>query len=134
MSPRASGNPDTVTACRPRASGDPVLVFVNALAHVRVFPKVKQPAVYILASKPNGTLYVGVTSDLARRVEAHRSGTVGGFTKKYRVERLVYFELHDGMMEAIQREKRMKKWNRAWKIDLIEKTNPDWSDLSDQAG
>ena len=94
----------------------------------------KTPCVYILASKRNGTLYVGVTSDLARRVEAHRSGVVGGFTKKYHVERLVYFELHDGMFEAIQREKRLKKWNRAWKIELIEKTNPDWSDLSDQSG
>jgi len=94
----------------------------------------KQPVVYILASKPNGTLYVGVTTDLARRVDAHRSGVVGGFTKKYGIERLVYFELHDDILEAIQREKRLKKWNRAWKIELIEKTNPDWSDLSDQAG
>ena len=94
----------------------------------------KQPVVYILASKPNGTLYVGVTSDFSRRVEAHRSGVVGGFTKKYGVERLVYFELHDDMYAAIQREKRLKKWNRAWKIELIEKTNPGWDDLSDQAG
>ena len=93
-----------------------------------------QPAVYILASKPNGTLYVGVTSDLVRRIEAHRSHAIAGFTRKYKVEQLVYFELHDDMLEAIQREKRMKKWNRAWKIELIEKTNPDWSDLSDQAG
>jgi putative endonuclease len=94
----------------------------------------KQPVVYILASRPQGTLYVGVTSDLARRVEAHRSGVVGGFTKKYSVERLVYFELHDDMAAAIQREKQLKKWNRAWKIELIETTNPEWSDLSDQAG
>jgi putative endonuclease len=93
---------------------------------------VKQPVVYILASKPNGTLYVGVTSDLSRRIEAHRAGTVPGFTERYGVNVLVYFELHDGMYEAIQREKRMKRWNREWKINLIEKMNPTWSDLSDQ--
>lgn len=94
----------------------------------------RQPAVYILASKPNGTLYVGVTSDLSSRIEAHRSGAVEGFTKRYSVETLVYFELHSEMYEAIQREKRIKKWNRAWKIDLIETMNPAWSDLSDQTG
>jgi putative endonuclease len=94
---------------------------------------VKQPAVYILASKPYGTLYIGVTSNLASRVEAHRSGSVEGFTKTYRVGRLVYFELHETMLDAIQREKRMKKWNRAWKLDLIEKANPLWADLSFQA-
>ncbi len=94
----------------------------------------KQPAVYILASRRNGTLYVGVTSNLAGRVEAHRPGAVQGFTEKYGVKTLVYFELHDDMYEAIQREKRIKKWNRAWKIELIERANPDWRDLSDQAG
>ncbi|HET7363605.1 MAG TPA: GIY-YIG nuclease family protein [Burkholderiales bacterium] len=94
----------------------------------------KQPAVYILASKRNGTLYVGVTSNLASRIEAHRSGMVDGFTKKYGVETLVYFELHADMYEAIQREKRIKKWNRAWKVQLIEQGNPEWRDLSDQAG
>jgi putative endonuclease len=93
----------------------------------------KQPAVYILASKRNGTLYVGVTSNLPARVEAHRSGAVDGFTKKYGVKTLVYFEVHEDMYEAIQREKRMKKWNRAWKIELIERSNPEWKDLSDQA-
>jgi len=93
---------------------------------------VKQPIVYILASKPNGTLYVGVTSDLASRVEAHRSGAVPGFTERYNVKILVYFELHADMYEAIQREKRIKKWNREWKINLIEKLNPTWGDLSDQ--
>jgi putative endonuclease len=92
----------------------------------------KQPAVYILASRRNGTLYVGVTSNLAGRIEAHRSAAVDGFTKKYRIETLVYFELHADMYEAIQREKRIKKWNRAWKIELIEKDNPYWVDLSDQ--
>jgi putative endonuclease len=93
---------------------------------------VKQPAVYILASKPYGTLYIGVTSNLASRVEAHRSGSVEGFTKQYGVGRLVYFELHETMLDAIQREKRMKKWNRAWKLELIEKENPLWADLAEQ--
>jgi len=93
---------------------------------------VKQPVVYILASKPNGTLYVGVSSDISRRIEAHRSGDVLGFTAKYGVKDLVYFELHVDMYEAIQREKRIKKWNREWKINLIEKMNPSWRDLSDQ--
>ncbi|MGQ0650822.1 MAG: GIY-YIG nuclease family protein [Betaproteobacteria bacterium] len=91
-----------------------------------------QPAVYILASARNGTLYVGVTSDLSRRIEAHRSGAVAGFTKTHNVHVLVYFELHSEMYEAIQREKRLKKWNRSWKIRLIEKSNPEWADLSSQ--
>ena len=92
----------------------------------------KQPAVYILASKPYGTLYVGVTSNLASRVEAHRSGTVEGFSKTYGVDRLVYFELHETMPDAIQREKNIKKWRRAWKLELIEKANPLWADLATQ--
>jgi putative endonuclease len=94
---------------------------------------VKQPVVYILASKPYGTLYIGVTSDLAARIEAHRNHAVDGFTKQYDVHTLVYFELHADMYEAIQREKRLKKWNRAWKIRLIEEMNPEWKDLSAQA-
>jgi putative endonuclease len=94
---------------------------------------VKQPVVYILASKPYGTLYVGVTSNLAQRVEAHRCGSVDSFTKKYDVNTLVYFELHADMYEAIQREKRLKKWNRDWKIRLIEELNPERKDLSTQA-
>lgn len=89
----------------------------------------KQPAVYILASRHNGTLYTGVTSDLIRRVWEHRNDLVEGFTTRYRVHRLVYFELHDDMRQAIQREKQIKKWNRAWKIELIEKSNPKWQDL-----
>jgi len=92
----------------------------------------RQPAVYVLASKPYGTLYVGVTSNLAARVEAHRSGAVAGFTKEYGVDRLVYFELHETMIDAIQREKRIKKWNRAWKLELIEKENPLWEDLAEK--
>jgi putative endonuclease len=89
----------------------------------------KQPALYILASRPNGTLYTGVTGDLITRIWEHRSGFVEGFTKRYRVHRLVYFELHENMEEAIHREKRIKKWRRAWKIDLIEESNPRWRDL-----
>jgi putative endonuclease len=94
---------------------------------------VKQPVVYILASRPYGTLYVGVTSNLAARIEAHRAGVVAGFTDDYGVHMLVYFEVHSEMYEAIQREKRLKKWNRAWKIKLIEELNPEWKDLSAQA-
>ncbi len=89
----------------------------------------KQAAVYILASKPNGTLYIGVTSDLAKRVWEHKNDSVEGFTKKYGVHRLVYYELHDDMPAAITREKQVKKWNRAWKLELIEKQNPGWNDL-----
>ena len=93
----------------------------------------KQPVVYILASKPYGTLYVGVTSNLPSRLEAHRSGSVEGFTKTYGIGRLVYFELHETMLDAIQREKNIKKWRRAWKLALIEKGNPLWDDLAEQA-
>ncbi len=89
----------------------------------------KQPAVYILASKRNGTLYIGVTSDLPGRVWTHKSGLVEGFTKKYDVDQLVYFEMHEDMTAAITREKQLKKWNRAWKLQLIEQQNPEWKDL-----
>ena len=89
----------------------------------------KQPAVYILANKRNGTLYIGVTSDLAGRVWQHKNDLIEGFTKKYGVHTLVYFEMHADMAEAIRREKQLKKWNRAWKIELIEKENPEWRDL-----
>lgn len=88
-----------------------------------------QPAVYIIASKRNGTLYIGVTSDLRKRIWEHREGFVDGFTKKYNVHRLVYYELFDDMYNAITREKRLKKWRRAWKIRLIEEKNPRWDDL-----
>jgi putative endonuclease len=85
--------------------------------------------VYILASKIGGTLYVGVTNDLVRRIHEHRNGLADGFTKKYGVHRLIYFEQHSDIEAAITREKRLKKWNRAWKIRLVEETNPNWSDL-----
>jgi putative endonuclease len=86
--------------------------------------------VYIMASKPWGTLYTGVTSDLEARVYQHREGLIEGFTKKYGVKLLVYFEEHGEAMIAIQREKRIKKWPRAWKINLIRTDNPDWKDLA----
>jgi len=85
--------------------------------------------VYVLASRRNGTLYIGVTSDILRRVWEHRSKAVPGFTATYGVTRLVYFEVHENAESAILREKRMKKWRRSWKVDLIESTNPTWRDL-----
>jgi putative endonuclease len=87
--------------------------------------------VYILASKPRGTLYVGVTNDLLRSVAERRDGIVPGFTKTYNVKMLVYFEEHENVLEAIQREKRVKRWARAWKIALIREKNSEWRDLFD---
>ncbi len=92
------------------------------------------PTVYLLCSRRNGTLYTGVTSDLIQRVHQHRQGTIPGFTLEYGVKRLVWFEQHATMELAIQREKRIKKWNRAWKLELIEKDNPDWNDLAEDLG
>ena len=92
----------------------------------------KQPCVYILASERNGTLYVGVTSDLIKRGWQHRSDFVKGFTSKYSVHDLVYFEMHEDMLGAILREKQIKKWRRVWKIRLIEERNPEWRDLWDE--
>lgn len=89
----------------------------------------KCPCVYILANKPNGTLYIGVTSDLVSRCWQHRQGIAKGFSKTYEVKRLVYYETHQTMTDAISREKQLKKWNRAWKVSLIEKENPHWQDL-----
>jgi putative endonuclease len=89
----------------------------------------KQPAVYMLASERNGTIYIGVTSDLPKRIWQHKNDLVDGFTKKYAVHCLVYYELHNDIASAITREKQLKKWNRAWKLELIEKQNPDWNDL-----
>ena len=85
--------------------------------------------VYVLCSKRNGTLYTGVTSDLIKRVYEHKNGLVEGFTRKYKVNRLVWYEIHDSAEAAIRREKQIKKWNRAWKLELIEKGNPQWGDL-----
>ena len=89
----------------------------------------RQPAVYILASKRNGTLYIGVTSDLAKRVWQHRNDVVDGFTKRYSVHQLVWYELHETMESAIEREKTLKNWKRVWKLELIENSNPSWQDL-----
>ena len=89
----------------------------------------RQPCVYILASWRNGTLYIGVTSDLLKRVWEHKNDALDGFTKKYTIHDLVWFELHETMANAIQREKSIKKWNRKWKLQLIESSNPSWRDL-----
>ncbi len=89
----------------------------------------KQPCVYLLASKRNGTLYVGVTSDLIKRIWEHKNHVAEGFTSKYGVNRLVWYEMHETMESAIQRDKAVKEWQRAWKVRLIEQTNPNWDDL-----
>jgi len=88
--------------------------------------------VYILASKRNGTLYIGMTNYLARRIWEHKHDIVDGFTKKYGVHRLVWYEIADNPQAAILREKQLKKWNRAWKLRLIEEMNPSWKDLYDE--
>ena len=92
----------------------------------------RQPCVYLLASERNGTLYTGVTSNLLRRVWEHKQNLVEGFTHKYHINRLVWYELHETMVSAISREKAIKKWNRAWKIRVIEEKNPRWNDLYDE--
>ncbi|MEM1041195.1 MAG: GIY-YIG nuclease family protein [Bacteroidota bacterium] len=93
-------------------------------------PTVPRPGfVYLLASRPNGTLYIGVTSHLARRVWEHRNDLAEGFTRRYGVHRLVYFERYDNIRDAIEREKRLKKWRRAWKLRLVREANPAWEDL-----
>ena len=89
----------------------------------------RQPAVYILASKPRGTLYVGVTSNLVKRIWEHKNNQVEGFSERYRIHDLVWYEIHENMQSAIEREKRLKRWNRIWKIELIERSNPAWEDL-----
>jgi len=89
----------------------------------------KQPAVYMMASKRNGTLYIGVTSCLVKRIWEHKNNSATGFTKRYGVHDLVWYELHANMESAIEREKRIKEWKRAWKLRLIESFNPDWRDL-----
>lgn len=85
--------------------------------------------VYLLTNKKNGTLYIGVTNNLIRRIHEHKNGLVPGFSKKYALDKLVYYEKTSDIMSAIIREKRLKKWNRNWKIELIEKNNPEWMDL-----
>jgi putative endonuclease len=120
--PRESGHPvNSITSC-PAQAGHPVITEL-AMSDDRSY------WVYILASRIGGTLYIGVTNDLVRRVYEHRSKIVAGFTKRYGVARLVYFEQFSDIENAIRREKRLKKWDRAWKIRLIEESNPDWIDL-----
>ena len=97
---------------------------------LRRMPFERNPCVYILSSKPRGTLYIGVTSDLTRRLYQHREGVTGGFTSRYEVRRLVRFEMFDDMENAILREKRLKRWHRQWKINLVEQDNPQWIDLA----
>ena len=94
----------------------------------------KTPCVYILASRPKGTLYIGVTSNLVQRVWQHKDDLVEGFSKRYGIHRLVWYEVHESMESAIGREKAIKKWRRAWKVELIEKGNPYWRDLYDEVG
>ena len=97
---------------------------------LHTMPTEKQPCAYILASKPFGTLYIGVTSDLVARLWQHREGAIEGFTKRYAVHRLVHFEMFDTMEAAIRREKQLKNWRRDWKLNLISRENPDWRDLA----
>ena len=97
------------------------------------FPMPERYAVYILASRKNGTLYIGVTSNLPLRVEQHKALVVPGFTGRYRITRLVDVERYSDVYEAIAREKQLKGWNRAWKIKLVERSNPDWLDLDPTA-
>jgi putative endonuclease len=89
----------------------------------------KEYFVYILASQRNGTLYIGLTNNLLKRIHGHKNDLIEGFTKKYGIHMLVYYEVFGNISDAIAREKRMKKWNRQWKINLIEKSNPGWEDL-----
>ena len=114
-------NATIAVCCQP----SPVSLRVGALD--------KQPCVYILASGRNGTLYIGVTTDLEGRTSVHIQDLLSGFTAKHRVHRLVYYEMHETMAAAIAREKRLKKWNRLWKLRLIESTNPEWVDLFDRS-
>jgi putative endonuclease len=104
--------------------GEVVITFQRSPKHAPM-----QYYVYILASGRRGTIYIGVTNDLIRRVYEHRTGAVPGFTRRYRIHRLVYFEVHEDILEAIAREKRIKRWLRKWKIELIERQNEDWHDL-----
>ena len=115
-------NPITDTFCVRIAIPEPIFHTQNPRVAI-------QPSVYILTNKRNGTLYVGVTANLAKRIWIHREGMAEGFSKKYLLKQLVYYEFHDSMPAAIEREKRLKRWRRFWKIHLIEEVNPEWEDL-----
>jgi putative endonuclease len=110
--------------CHSRVSGNPE-------RQAQCMQASERYAVYIMASRRNGTLYVGVTNNIALRADQHRIGAGGEFTRKYGVTRLVWYEFHSDINEAIIREKRIKKWERRWKLELIESSNPDWADLYD---
>ncbi len=99
--------------------------------HAAQYPLMRGGWVYIMTNRPNGTLYTGVTSNLARRVFEHREGVYQGFTKQYGLKRLIYYERYEDIRDAIQREKNMKHWRRAWKVRLILDMNPEWRDLYD---
>ena len=94
-------------------------------------PRSKLPCVYIMSNQKNGTLYTGVTSNLRQRIHQHKNHLCDGFTQKYKIDHLVYYETHQTMEAAIVREKHIKKWKRQWKIELIEQNNPEWCDLYD---
>ena len=91
-----------------------------------------QHIIYMITNRPDGVLYIGVTTDLKKRIWQHKNKEIEGFSSKYNLKNLVYFEVYDDYWEAANREKRMKKWNRQWKINLIEKENPEWKDLYDE--
>jgi len=114
----------------PRATS-PIHSWLVIPAKAGIKLSMKQPCVYIMASGWDGTLYVGVTSDLIKRVWEHKNDMIEGFTKRYRVHSLVWFEQHEGMESAILREKAIKEWKRAWKVQLVEEFNPKWQDLYD---
>ena len=123
----------TSLICHPRAldvsvseSGTQYQIYIDPTKQKMVS---KYYFVYILASKRNGTLYIGVTNDILRRIQQHKEGKIPGFTKDYNVNILVYYEAHEDINQAILREKQMKKWARKYKLDLIEKNNPEWNDL-----
>jgi putative endonuclease len=115
--------------CKHGSEGGETTVFPTPI--VLHYLRMSGGYVYILASAPNGILYVGVTSDLVRRIYEHRNGLVDGFTKKYSVKRLVYYERYEEIQAAIQREHNMKHWSRKWKVRLILASNPSWDDLYD---
>ena len=130
-------NPRKITACSQninKYSGAGAYEFAYNNAHYVLPGRGKMNKnffIYILASQKNGTLYIGVTSDLIKRIWEHKESLVDGFTKKYNVKKLVYYEQHQNAQSAIQREKRLKTWKRKWKLELIEKINPRWIDLYD---
>ena len=101
------------------------------MAGLNIGARMKEPCVYILSSKPNGVLYVGVTGNLSSRMAEHDQALIGGFTKRYGVKQLIYYEFHETFDEAIRRETQLKKWKRAWKVRLIESMNPEWTNLFD---